>query len=62
MRVKVLWDFRTQTDHHLDNKPDILVFGKKEKVCSIIDVACPLDIYIYIYIYIRVWCKRNEED
>ena len=40
-QVKLLWDFRIQTDHHLDhNRPDIVVLKKASKVCQIIDVAC----------------------
>ena len=43
-QVKLLWDFRIQTDHHLDhNRPDIVVLKKASKVCQIIDVACPFD-------------------
>ena len=41
-QVKVLWDFKIQTDLYLDhNRPDIVVLEKKESVCYIIDVACP---------------------
>ena len=43
-QVKLLWDFRIQTDHHLDHKrPDIVVLRKASKVCQIIDVSCPFD-------------------
>ena len=43
-QVKVLWDFRVQTDHHLEhNRPDIVVLEKEERTCSVIDVACPFD-------------------
>ena len=43
-QVKLLWDFRIQTDHHLDhNRSDIVVLKKASKVCQIIDVACPFD-------------------
>ena len=43
-QVKLLWDFRIQTDNHLDhNRPDIVVLKKASKVCQIIDVACPFD-------------------
>ena len=42
--MKLLWDFRIQTDHHLDhNRPDIVVMEKASRVCQIIDVACPFD-------------------
>ena len=41
-QVKLLWDFRIQTDRHLDdNRPDIVVLEMGGRVCSIIDVACP---------------------
>ena len=43
-QVKVLWDFRVQTDHHLEhNRPNIVVLEKEERTCSVIDVACPFD-------------------
>ena len=46
-QVKVLWDFKIQTDLHLDhNRPDIVVLEKKERVCYIIDVACPFDMRV----------------
>ena len=46
-QVKLLWDFRIQTDHHLDyNRPDIVVLEKASRVCQIIDVACPFDTWI----------------
>ena len=42
--MKLLWDFRIQTDHHLvHNRPDIVVLEKASRVCQIIDVACPFD-------------------
>ena len=42
--VKLLWDFSIQTDHHLQhNKPDIVIHKKTNRVCYIIDVACPFD-------------------
>ena len=42
--VMLLWDFRIQTDHHLDhNMPDIVVLEKKGRVCFIVDVACLFD-------------------
>ena len=54
-QVKLLWDFRIQTDHHLDhNRPDIVVLKKASKVCQIIDVACPFDT--------RIAEKRARED
>ena len=43
-QVKLLWNFRIQTDHHLDHKrPDIVVLRKASEVCQIIDVSCPFD-------------------
>ena len=43
-QVKLLWDFRIQTDRHLDhNRSDIVVLEKGGRVCSIIDVACTFD-------------------
>ena len=43
-QVKLLWDFRIQTDHHLDhNRPDIVVLEKENRACRIIDVAIPFD-------------------
>ena len=42
--VKVLWDFRVQTDHHHEhNRPDIVVLEKEERTCSVIDVAYSFD-------------------
>ena len=41
-QVKLQWDFRIQTDHHLDhNRPDIVVLEKKWRRCFIVDVPCP---------------------
>ena len=46
-QVKLLWDFRIQTDHHLDhNRLDIVVLEKASRVCQIIDLACPFDTWI----------------
>ena len=43
-RYKLLWDFKIQNDRHIDhNKPDIALLDKEEKICLIIDVACPFD-------------------
>ena len=42
--VKVFWDFPIQTDKELDhNRPDITTIDKRNKVCWLIDVACPFD-------------------
>ena len=41
-RVKLLWDFRIQTDHHLNhNRLHIVILEKASRVWQIIDVACP---------------------
>ena len=41
---KVLWDFSIQTDEKLDqNRLDITMINKKEKLCWLIDVACPFN-------------------
>ena len=46
-QVNLLWDFKIQTDLHLHhNRPDIVVLEKKERVCYIIDVACPFDMRV----------------
>ena len=43
-RVKILWNFRIQTDHTIRNiKPDIVVIKKAQKEANIIDVAIPND-------------------
>ena len=45
--VKLLWDFRIQTDHHLDhNRPDIVVLEKEGRMCFIVNVACPFDTWV----------------
>ena len=42
--VKILWDFKIQTDKVIShNKPDILVFDKQSRDLMIIDVTCPFD-------------------
>ena len=44
-QLKLLWEFRIQTDHPLDhNRPDIVVLEKASRVCQIIDVACPFNL------------------
>ena len=49
-QVKLLWDFRIQTDHHLDhNRTDTVVLEKGSIVCQIIDVACPFETRIVEY-------------
>ena len=42
--IKLLWDFKIQTDHTLEhNMPDITLVNKKKRECMIIDIACPFD-------------------
>ena len=41
VQVKLQWDCRIQTAHHLDyDRPDIVVLEKKFKI---VNVACPFD-------------------
>ena len=41
---KILWDFSIQTDHVIETwRPDLIVVGKKERSCKIIDFAVPGD-------------------
>ena len=42
-QVKVPWDFRVQTDHHLEHNRPNIVFLEEERTCSVKDVACPFD-------------------
>ena len=36
-KVKILWDFRTQTDHQLEhNRPDLVVVDKRQAVCKLL--------------------------
>ena len=43
-KVKILRDFSIQTETKTDhNKPDLILLEKKEKICYIVDVACPFD-------------------
>ena len=42
--MKILWDFSIQTEQKIEhNRLDITVIDKKEKLCFVIDVACPFD-------------------
>ena len=42
--VKLLWDFTIQCDHMIEaRRPDIIIVKKKERHCSIIDIAAPGD-------------------
>ena len=39
-QVKLLWDFRIQTDHRLDhNRPDIVVLEKEVRECFNVGVV-----------------------
>ena len=41
---KLLWDFLVQTDHKIEhNRPDMVAIDKKERNCTIINIACPFD-------------------
>ena len=43
-KIKVLLDFNVQCDHIIGGRrPDIIVVGKEDRVCKIIDVAVPAD-------------------
>ena len=47
--IKLLWEFRIQTDHPLEhNKPDIVVLNKEDRTCLILDVAFPFDTRVNI--------------
>ena len=42
--VKLLWDFKIQTDRVIEHtKPEILILEKVKEKCVMIDVACPFD-------------------
>ena len=42
--VKILWDFKIQTDKVLEHsRPDITIHKKAKKECILVDVACPFD-------------------
>ena len=42
--VTVLWNQALQTDREVTaNRPDIIIKNKKEKTCTLIDVAIPAD-------------------
>jgi hypothetical protein len=42
--VTVLWDQAVHTDREVTaNRPDIVIKNKKEKTCTLIDVAIPAD-------------------
>ena len=40
----MLWNFNTQCDHIIEASiPDIVVVGKEDRFCKIIDVTVPAD-------------------
>jgi len=42
--VRVLWNQAIHTDSNVTaNRPDIIIKNKKEKTCTLIDVAIPAD-------------------
>ena len=42
--VTVLWNTAVHTDREVTaNRPDIIIKNKKEKTCTLIDVAIPAD-------------------
>ena len=42
--VTVLWNQTVQTDREVTaNRPDVIIKNKKEKTCTLIDVAIPAD-------------------
>ena len=53
-KTKVLWDFNIECDHVVEaRRPDIMVEGKEDRFCKVIDVAVPADC--------RVNAKESEE-
>ena len=45
--VTVLWNQAVHTDREVTaNRPDIIIKNKKEKTCTLIDVAIPADINV----------------
>ena len=53
-KTKVLWDFNIQCDHVIEaRRPDVMVVGKEDRVCKIINVTVPADC--------RVNAKESEK-
>lgn len=51
-KFKVLWNFSILSERRIEhNKPDIVVLDKNQRMCHIINVACPFDTTI----------KKNEQ-
>ena len=45
--VKVLWDINVQCDNVIEaRRPDIILTDKKERKCTIIDIAVPADVRV----------------
>ena len=43
-KCKILWDFTIHTDHIIQTRrADIVLVNKQERICQLIDVACPAD-------------------
>ena len=43
-KVKILWDFKIQTDKVIEHsRPDITLIEKDKRVCTMIEVTCPFD-------------------
>ena len=54
-KIKVLWNFNTQCDHIIEARiSDIVVVGKEDRFCTIIDVTVPADC--------RVNSKESEKN
>ena len=52
-KVTILWDVSIQTERKINhNKPDLILLEKKEKICYLVDVACPFD----------QWIEKKEKD
>ena len=70
--VKLLWDLRIQTDHHLHHdRPHIVILEKESRVCQIVHVACHFDTRIaekerekidhHQYLKVEIHCTRDME-
>ena len=45
--AKILWDFSIQTESKIEhNKLDVALLEKSNKVCFVLDVACPFDMRV----------------
>ena len=53
-QVKILWDFSLVSEnHHLSNRPDIVIFDYLKQLILFVEVSCPADI--------NVPCKEQEK-